>query len=525
MSLRLTRLHAFEPQIESKFSRLQFAEIEKANVLFKYKQNDDGLNQTTSDPRSISRCSLLRLWLDTIMEVLDVGLVGIAIALIWSATGANRSLQASIGFAIFGFISTNYLIPRLAPSFIKIGLFGKDLSKPNKPVIPETIGAVAATSYLFVMFFFIPFLFYKYLVTSTTGGGNREGGFAIGKDETDLFPHDKLAGYLSAILCLESTVLLGIADDLFDIRWRHKFFLPAIAAIPLLIVYYVDFGITHVLVPTNFLQNYFQTSLLELGSLYYVYMGAVAIFCPNSINILAGVNGLEVGQSVVLAIILLINDVCYLLYGELPSRESHLFSACLLFPFLGVSLALLKYNWWPSRVFVGDTYCYFAGMVFAVVGILGHFSKTLLLFFIPQIFNFIYSTPQLFGIIPCPRHRLPKFNNDDGLMYPSHAKFEKPLPSIIVTILRLLNKLYLLDIIEGELEVTKDDKTIKIQTITEANNFTLINLVLVWFGPLREDRLCLTLLIIQFIIGILAIVGRHSIGPWLFGYDNLWIVQ
>ena len=63
---------------------------------------------------------------------------------------------------------------------------------------------------------------------------------------------------------------------------------------------------------------------------------------------------------------------------------------------------------YPSRVFVGDTYCYFAGMTFAVTAILCHFSKTMLLFFIPQIFNFIYSVPQLFGIIPCPRHRLPK---------------------------------------------------------------------------------------------------------------------
>lgn len=39
----------------------------------------------------------------------------------------------------------------------------------------------------------------------------------------------------------------------------------------------------------------------------------------------------------------------------------------------------------PSAVFVGDTFCYFAGMTFAVVGILGHFSKTVLLFFIPQV--------------------------------------------------------------------------------------------------------------------------------------------
>ena len=42
---------------------------------------------------------------------------------------------------------------------------------------------------------------------------------------------------------------LGYRYDLFALRWRHKFFLPAIAAIPLLMVYYVDFGVTHVLIP------------------------------------------------------------------------------------------------------------------------------------------------------------------------------------------------------------------------------------------------------------------------------------
>ena len=63
---------------------------------------------------------------------------------------------------------------------------------------------------------------------------------------------------------------------------------------------------------------------------------------------------------------------------------------------------------YPARAFIGDTFCYFSGMAFAVVGILGHFSKTLLLFFIPQIINFIFSCPQLFGLVPCPRHRLPR---------------------------------------------------------------------------------------------------------------------
>ena len=66
-------------------------------------------------------------------------------------------------------------------------------------------------------------------------------------------------------------------------------------------------------------------------------------------------------------------------------RDRHVFSVYLLLPFCASSLALLYHNWYPSAVFVGDTYCYFAGMTFAVAGILGHNAKTLLLFFVPQV--------------------------------------------------------------------------------------------------------------------------------------------
>jgi UDP-N-acetylglucosamine--dolichyl-phosphate N-acetylglucosaminephosphotransferase len=447
----------------------------------------------------------------TMVSVAPVLTTALATAIVATSQGPYSALWSATGFALYGYVSTDYLIPRLAPHFTARGLFGKDLSKKDKPVIPETIGAVTSTAYLFVMFFFIPFLFYKYLVVATAGGGERGAGI-ITDPEDVLFPHDKLAGFLSAILCLQSTLLLGLADDFFDLRWRHKFFLPAIAAIPLLVVYYVDFGVTHVLIP-SWCQHYFHgQTTIELGWLYYAYMASVAIFCPNSINIFAGVNGLETGQSVVLTLLLLLNDACYFLFGSRTTMESHIFSSSLLIPFLGVSLPLLKYNWYPAKVFVGDTYCYFAGMVFAVVGIQGHFSKTLLLFFIPQILNFMYSTPQLFNLVPCPRHRLPRFNVEDGLMYPSRAKFEKPLKKHAEQVMYILSKLKLLEIVESETE----------KRIVESSNFTLLNLTLVWFGPMREDKLCTNLLVMQFAIGIIALLGRHTIGPWLFGYDNLF---
>lgn len=103
--------------------------------------------------------------------------------------------------------------------------------------------------------------------------------------------------------------------------------------------------------------------------------------------------------------------------NNVPHLEHHMFSIMTLLPYIAVAFALFRYNAYPSQVFVGDTFCYFSGVVFAVTGILGktvlnlgQFSKTLLLMFIPQILNFVYSIPQLIGIVHCPRHRLPKYN-------------------------------------------------------------------------------------------------------------------
>jgi UDP-N-acetylglucosamine--dolichyl-phosphate N-acetylglucosaminephosphotransferase len=320
---------------------------------------------------------------------------------------------------------------------------------------------------------------------------------------------EQLASYLSAILTVQSISILGIGDDLFDIRWRHKFFIPGIASIPLLIVYFVDFGVTHIVVPIP-LRPYLG-DLLQLGFLYYLYMFAIAIFCPNSINILAGINGIEVSQSLVIACLLVINDCYYLLnpYPH-PATDSHLFSLYMLLPFIGVSLALWWHNWYPSRVFVGDTYCYFAGMVFAVVGILGHFSKTLLLLFIPQIFNFIYSAPQLFRIVECPRHRLPRFNARTNLMEPSVTEWVSPPKTPIAIFLNVLHQLHLL-------RVTTNEEGV----ITESTNFTLLNLWLVWFGPKREDRLAIEILIMQTIVGLLGLFIRHNFALLLFEKDNL----
>lgn len=178
------------------------------------------------------------------------------------------------------------------------------------------------------------------------------------------------------------TVLLGFIDDVIDLKWRHKIVIPTIASFPLLMAYK---GLTSVVVPKllrPILGNY-----ISLGIIYYIYMGNIAIFCTNAINIYAGINGIEVGQSFIVGCFIMIHNIIEITSpanaGSPELVQNHMFSLTIMIPFLLCTLALLKHNRFPSKVFVGDTFCYCAGMTFAVVGILAHFSKTMMLFFIP----------------------------------------------------------------------------------------------------------------------------------------------
>lgn len=47
-------------------------------------------------------------------------------------------------------------------------------------------------------------------------------------------------------------IFLGFADDVLNLRWRHKLLLPTMASLPLLMVYFTNFGNTTIVVPKPF---------------------------------------------------------------------------------------------------------------------------------------------------------------------------------------------------------------------------------------------------------------------------------
>lgn len=384
--------------------------------------------------------------------------------------------------SLLGFVATLTLIPAFHGHFIAARLCGQDLNKTTRQQIPESQGVISGAVFLIILFCFIPFPFLNCFV----------------EEQCKAFPHHEFVALIGALLAICCMIFLGFADDVLNLRWRHKLLLPTAASLPLLMVYFTNFGNTTIVVPKPF--RPILGLHLDLGILYYVYMGLLAVFCTNAINILAGINGLEAGQSLVISASIIVFNLVEL---EGDYRDDHVFSLYFMIPFFFTTLGLFYHNWYPSQVFVGDTFCYFAGMTFAVVGILGHFSKTMLLFFMPQVFNFLYSLPQLLHIIPCPRHRIPRLNTETGKLEMSYSKFKTKSLSFLGTfILKVAESLRLVTVRQSENEDG---------AFTECNNMTLINLLLKIFGPIHERNLTLLLLLLQILGSAVTFSIRYQL--------------
>ncbi|BGO95992.1 hypothetical protein NBRC10512_006458 [Rhodotorula toruloides] len=500
----------------------------------------------------------------------------------------------SLAIAVLAYRTVAALVPFLANDLVSKGLRGRDMLKPGfkrddeTPAVddgagggvvdepgtqwlPEATGVIGASVYILLLSLFAPLPYITSLLPDSLLPPSAKSTLPILNTTTPLilpaddpcsalllegslsFPHHSFATYLASLLSLLIATFLGFCDDVFDIRWRFKLPIPLIASVPLLVTYAAGHGITDVVLPKLFglrelLGGVATNGVVHLGPLYYLYMSMLSTFCTNSINILAGVNGVEVAQALLIALSIIANDLLYLTFSlsplvpllrflpasiraflppadELTQRtwtfgfargsqelaDRHLFSLYFMLPLVGVCLGLIKHNWYPARAFVGDTFCYFTGMSFAVVGILGHFSKTLLLFFLPQIFNFLYSVPQLFGLVPCPRHRLPRLDKKTGKLVNSWAVLPPPSQrwsrhKIGVALLRAIEPL-------GLVGLQRDPST---SEITACTNLTILNLLLLRLGSVREDRLTKRLMWCQVAGSVVAFAVRYGAGRLVY---------
>lgn len=92
---------------------------------------------------------------------------------------------------------------------------------------------------------------------------------------------------------ISNVIIIAFIDGLLHFR-----FVPNIQY-NLLFINVLD-DQTAMLVP-EFLQSFVGQTYIDFGFLFYGYIIMLVIFCTNAINIVAGINGIEVGQSLVIA--------------------------------------------------------------------------------------------------------------------------------------------------------------------------------------------------------------------------------
>lgn len=108
--------------------------------------------------------------------------------------------------------------------------------------------------------------------------------------------------------------LLGFGDNVLNLEWRWKLVVPVFTLVPLCYFYVDHYALSIVF------QGWFEITLPK--ALSFAYIVLFAVFSQNAVNIYAGINGLEIGQSLVAEISLLCHIVAK--YGGAAASDPQL---------------------------------------------------------------------------------------------------------------------------------------------------------------------------------------------------------
>jgi len=194
-------------------------------------------------------------------------------------------------------------------------------------------------------------------------------------------------------------LLLGVVDDIANLSPKHKFLIQIIPAL-IVIIYNSD-------LINSFIVNQLK-SLDLLSYLLYPILIFWIVGITNSINLIDGLDGLACGVS-------LIALVAFLILGLRQNLEAlSLISIAL----AGSMLAFLRFNFYPAKMFLGDSGSTFAGFMLASVGALWVLNSGNAFFIlIPIIILALPIFDTLFAIWRRYREHHPIFQADKGHLH------------------------------------------------------------------------------------------------------------
>lgn len=180
------------------------------------------------------------------------------------------------------------------------------------------------------------------------------------------------------LLAALNTVLIisfiGLMDDLFKVREIWRVLLPAVAALPLMVI---TAGMTdlHVI--------FFHINFGIYYSLILVPLGVVA--CSNLLNMLAGFNGLEAGTGAVAC--LSIFTASFMLSRMYPDNFN-IVTPLLMLAMAAACIAFLFFNWYPAKIFPENIGTYAIAAAIASAVIIGNIERVGVIALMPQIIEF-----------------------------------------------------------------------------------------------------------------------------------------
>jgi UDP-N-acetylglucosamine--dolichyl-phosphate N-acetylglucosaminephosphotransferase len=252
-------------------------------------------------------------------------------------------LLFTLALAFGAFIVTLISTPFLVKSALKKGIVGRDVNKPERPVVADMGG--------FAIFLGVACALSLAVLVTT---------FA------DKDSHS-LSLLLAALASIAIIALVGVFDDLFKLSWKTKLVTPVLAAFPLVAI---TAGDTTMSLPF--------VGAIDLGAFYTFVLVPIGVTgAANALNMTAGYNGVEAGIGAVMSAFLLAIAV---------SAQSWV-AAAILGACLGACIAFMLFNWNPARVFPGDVGTLVIGACIASAVILGNMEKYGLLLFIPSFFE------------------------------------------------------------------------------------------------------------------------------------------
>jgi UDP-N-acetylglucosamine--dolichyl-phosphate N-acetylglucosaminephosphotransferase len=172
---------------------------------------------------------------------------------------------------------------------------------------------------------------------------------------------------------------------------------------------------------------------INWGILYPLLIVPIGIVgASNAYNMLAGYNGLEAGMGVIILFVL----------GYVGVINGKTEASVLALVMFGALLAFLYFNWYPAKVFPGDTMTYSVGALVACVAILGDMEKIAILLFIPYVIDFILPMRKRLRV-----EAFAKVNDDGSLEQPYDKLYD--ITHLAIAVLRnIKSKVYERDVVE-----------------------------------------------------------------------------